>query len=238
MKTVADLHTHTLVSQHAFSSLNENIEAAKRKGLVALGMTDHAPAMPDGAMAHHFLCLTGLPEYIDGLRLYRGAELNIVDFSGGVDLTEDILEGMDFVVASYHIECILPGTEEVNTSGLLNIISNPHIDCIGHCGNPVFPITIPLVVSACKDYGKLIEINANSPKVRPGSEAICREIALECKKQGVQIIVGSDAHHSSQVGEHGPALQMLESIAFPEELVVNSSAERLERYFADRGRKL
>lgn len=234
MRTVADLHTHTSVSQHAYSTLYENIQAARRLGFCALGMTNHAPGMPDGAISHHFYCLPGLPKTMDGLRLYRGAEVNIMDFDGTVDLEPRVLERLDFVVASYHVECITPGTREQNTRGFLKAIANPYVDCIGHCGNPVFPIDIPAVVSACREHGKLVEINSNSPSVRPGSKEVCTRVALECIRQGVKMLVSSDAHFCGNVGNHHDALELLESIHCPEELVVNSSRERLAAYFAGR----
>ena len=44
--SVLDLHTHTLVSGHAYCSLREMAKAAADKGLEVLGITEHAPAMP------------------------------------------------------------------------------------------------------------------------------------------------------------------------------------------------
>ena len=78
IKTYADLHTHSLASQHAYSTLSELCSAAKSLQMTALALTDHGPGMPDGAIAHHFFCLTGLPAVLDGLHFYRGAEANIM----------------------------------------------------------------------------------------------------------------------------------------------------------------
>ena len=41
MKLLFDLHTHTVASGHAFSTLKENIEEAAAKGLKAMGTSDH-----------------------------------------------------------------------------------------------------------------------------------------------------------------------------------------------------
>jgi putative hydrolase len=54
MKPLFDLHTHTIASGHAYSSLKENIEAAAERGLTALGISDHAPAMPGTCHSFHF----------------------------------------------------------------------------------------------------------------------------------------------------------------------------------------
>ena len=47
MKLLFDLHTHTVASGHAFSTLKENIEEAAAKGLKAMGMSDHYSACQD-----------------------------------------------------------------------------------------------------------------------------------------------------------------------------------------------
>ena len=38
---LADLHTHTLFSKHAYSTVKENLEAARNKGLSYIAITDH-----------------------------------------------------------------------------------------------------------------------------------------------------------------------------------------------------
>ena len=54
MKLKIDLHSHTVSSGHAYSTLLENLRAAKEKGLEALAMTDHGPNMPGGPHLYHF----------------------------------------------------------------------------------------------------------------------------------------------------------------------------------------
>ena len=46
MKALIDLHTHTLVSGHAYSTIKENVKAAKLAGLKYIGLSEHAPNMP------------------------------------------------------------------------------------------------------------------------------------------------------------------------------------------------
>lgn len=46
MKTLLDVHTHTIASGHAFSSLQEMTLTAKEKGLDILGITEHGPNIP------------------------------------------------------------------------------------------------------------------------------------------------------------------------------------------------
>ncbi|MHC1695049.1 MAG: PHP domain-containing protein [Eubacteriales bacterium] len=50
---IADMHTHTIASDHAFSTLKENITEAKQIGLFAIAATDHGPALPDSPHDWH-----------------------------------------------------------------------------------------------------------------------------------------------------------------------------------------
>lgn len=234
MKTIADLHMHTSVSQHAYSTLDEMAEAAKEAGLLAFGITNHGPEMMDGAIAHHFLCMKGLPKEIRGMRFFAGAEVNIKDYNGRVDLPASIIKTLDFVIASYHVEAIEPDSPEVHTRGWLHVLENPLIDCLGHIGNPVFQCDYKTVVKECALHRKLIEINSNSFSVRPGSAKNCRVVAELCHQYHVPVIVSSDAHSCYSVANHEAALQMLEELDFPEELVINSSYERLVNYFSEK----
>lgn len=232
IRTYADLHIHSLASQHAYSTLAELCDAARAKQMTAIALTDHGPSMPDGAIPHHFFCLTGLPDMLDDLHFYRGAEANITNYEGQLDMEENLLSRLDFVIASYHIECIRPASVSLHTQGLIRAIANPHVDAIGHCGNPVFEIDPEPVVAACARHGKIIEINSASFKVRPGSSRICRETAALCIRYQVPVIISSDAHSKWQLGDHSAAISMLEELNFPEELILNGAPGRAEAYFA------
>ena len=112
---------------------------------------------------------------------------------------------------------------------------DPRVRVIGHCGMQSFRFDYEKVIPEFGRYGKLVEINNNSFRVRKSAVANCREIAKLCKKFEVPVIVNSDAHFCTQVGKAEQALRMLEEIGFPEELVVNSSWERFEAYLSDCG---
>ena len=69
MQIIADLHTHTCVSDHAFSTLREMAEGAKQAGLCAIAITDHGPMMEDGAHPWHFSNLSIVPRSIHGVTI-------------------------------------------------------------------------------------------------------------------------------------------------------------------------
>ena len=92
MKLLFDLHTHTVASGHAFSTLKENIEEAAAKGLKAMGTSDHYSAMPGSAQPIYFTNFKAIKEKILGVRIFTGMEANIVDLEGKLDAKEDVLK--------------------------------------------------------------------------------------------------------------------------------------------------
>lgn len=234
MKTLVDLHTHTCASTHAFSTLMENITAARKRGLELLAVTDHAPALPDAPHIWHFNTLRNLPREVDGVKLLFGIEGSVLDTEGHIDVPEYLQKSLDIVIASIHEPLYPPRSEQEHTQTWLNVIRNPHVDIIGHSGKPEYSYDIEAVVKAAKAAGVCIEINNHSFSVRKGSAENCRRIAQMCKTVGAPIVVNSDAHSCFEIGEHSTALQMLSEIEFPEELVMNTCAEKFINYIEKR----
>lgn len=231
----ADLHTHTDVSRHGYSTVYENILAAKEAGLYAVGISNHGPASEDGGPEGHFRNLRVIPEIVDGIRVFRGAELNIVDFEGNIDLSRDTIENrLDYTIASFHEDVVTPGSIRDHTEAYLAIAKNPLVDIIGHSGTSCFAYDYEKVIPEFGRNGKLVEINEASFRVRVSSIENCRKIAGLCMKYGVSVIVNSDAHFCKSVGVFHATLQMLNSLGFPKELVINSSEAGLTKWFSNK----
>ena len=45
MRITCDVHTHSLYSRHAYSTVEENVRAAAEHGFELLGVTDHFSSM-------------------------------------------------------------------------------------------------------------------------------------------------------------------------------------------------
>ena len=56
------------------------------------------------------------------------------------------------------------------------------------------------------------------------------ELLKLCMKHDVPILVDSDAHVAFDVGNHTYALQVLEDMMFPEELIINTHVDKLLNY--------
>ena len=89
MTPLLDVHTHSIMSGHAYSSLQEMAMAASEKGLQILGITEHAPELPGACDPIYFRNLHVVPRQMYGVRLLLGAELNILDTDGTMDLDEE-----------------------------------------------------------------------------------------------------------------------------------------------------
>ncbi|MBR5558781.1 MAG: phosphatase [Oscillospiraceae bacterium] len=226
MKIIADTHTHTVASTHAYSTLLENVTYAKKIGLRILGNTDHGPAIAGGPQVWYFHNEVAFPEVIDGVIVLKGAEANILDYDGNLDLTQNELNKLDWVIASMHSPVINSGTVEDHTRAYLAVAQNPAVDVIGHSGDGRFPYDYERVIKAFKEYGKIVEINNHSFVTRAGSKENCTQIAKLCKKYQVPVVVNSDAHFCTEIGHFPHCIAMLEEIDFPEELVVNADFDR------------
>lgn len=229
---LGDFHCHTIASQHAYSTLRENLEAAKRKGLRVLAVTDHAIGMADSPPLSYFENLTSLPKQADGVRLLRGVEANVMDLNGSLDMPDHVLAALDIVIASFHTNCVKGGTVEDHTRAYLNLARNPYVHIIGHSGSVEFEYNYERVIPEFGKNGKIVEINAHTFICRQQSVENCRTIARICAKHNLSVLVNSDAHSEFEVGECGLALQMLQGIGFPPELIINTDVKRMEDYLA------
>lgn len=237
MKILADLHVHTIASGHAYSTIGEIAAAAAAKRMELVAITDHGPAMPGGPHEYYFGNLRVLPRQMNGVSILRGAEVNIMNEEGGLDLRDVYLKRLDLVLAGLHNVCMEPLCRERNTRALVNALKNPYVDIVVHPGNPDFPIAMEDVVRTAKEQGKALEINNSSFLVRRGSTEPCAEIARLARQYDVLVSISSDAHVASDVGELTIALDVAMKAGIPENNILNLTAGRVERFLASRGKK-
>ncbi|QEH70156.1 phosphatase [Cellulosilyticum sp. WCF-2] len=237
MKILADIHTHTIASGHAYSTITENIKAASEKGLKLIATTDHTEGMPGGAHAFHFANLRSLPDEIDGVKILRGAEANIIDYEGHLDVDEELLGELDMAIASFHPPCIDFADVETVTRGLEKVMQNPYISIIGHPGDSRYPLDFERIVKMAKATGTLLEVNNASLKptsFRPGVRESLIELLTYCKAYEMPVVLGSDAHHMSVVGRFEESIMLLEELDFPETLVLNTNPEALVDFISQK----
>lgn len=241
----ADTHTHTLASGHAYNTIMEMVQAAAAKGLKALGITDHTKGVPGHEMTGapddiYFRNYRVIPREICGVHVLMGAEVNILN-GGMIDLSERALKQQDIIIASIHGQCYDNEGIERNTENILKVLENPYVDILGHPDGSDWPLDYERVIAKAAEMGTIIELNENSYR-QPGLRKNCRENALTylalCKKMGVPVAIGSDAHFMDLVGAHEHNEPILEEADFPMELVMNTSAEKLVSYLKARKDRL
>ena len=191
-----DIHTHTLYSRHAYSTVRENVLSARDAGLELLGVTDHFSDMlfPGTDLEHaalrdyqHFINMRVWPRSWEGVMLLRGMEADIRGLKGelfgqGIEVAEDITgrpvrrvstlydraaAGCDYVIASVHYKNFADGASVTQTTEMyLGALPQPKVLALGHTGRAGVPFDVRAVVGEAARLGKLIEINEHSLDTR------------------------------------------------------------------------
>lgn len=234
MKPTIDVHTHTIASGHAFSTLNEMITEAQNKGMKIFGVTEHTPALPGACHPIYFRNLHVVPRQWGDMRLLLGAEMNIINAKGELDLEEEYFPMLDIRIAGIHKLCWDGGTADENTAGLISVIRNPWVNIISHPGDGTADLHFEPIVLAAKENNTLLEINNSSMNPVRGKTHKAYpnniEILRLCKKYEMPVILGSDAHITFDIANYNNVLPLLHETDFPEELIVNDKPEEFLKF--------
>ena len=163
-----------------------------------------------------------------------GAEVNIMDPDGTIDLSEDTCRDLDIVVASIHPPCYgLGHSAEENTRAYVEVMKKPYVHIIGHPDDGRFPMDYEVLVRTAKETGTLLELNNSS--LRPqSSRKGTRENMLTmlelCRQYEVPVTTGSDAHVNVDAGNFVNVREVIEYCGFPEELIATADLEMLKRF--------
>ena len=68
-RIIADIHTHTIASGHAYGTIREMAQAAAEKGLDILGLTEHAPGIPGTVDPFYYMNLRVIPRTLYGVHI-------------------------------------------------------------------------------------------------------------------------------------------------------------------------
>ena len=231
-----DPHTHSIASGHAsLSTVTDMAKKAAAMNLKMIGITDHGPATPCAGKPSYFRILAMAPRKRLGVETMSGVELNILDQHGTVDLDTDILEKLDYAIASLHPQTFRPGTKEFNTAAYISAMKNPCVKIIGHCDDTKYPADYEALVKAAKEYRVLLEINNSSlspdgyrGNTRPNAASI-----LEwCSRLGHPVVLSSDSHGTGHIGDFCYALALIEETGFSRSLILNDSLDAFKAFIA------
>jgi DNA polymerase (family X) len=190
-----DLHMHTTLSD-GHATVEEMAEAAKELGYEYVAMTDHSATHGFGndvtpkALLERVDEIRALPDL--GITVLAGTETNVLP-DGSVDYPDDVLEQLDWVVASLHTSFRL--SEKEQTKRMLIAMEHPLVDVIGHpTGRLIerreaYALDLDAVIAKAVETGTFLEINAN-PDRRDLNDVYARAAA----EAGVTLMIDSDAH--------------------------------------------
>ena len=184
-----DLHTHTHWSSDGKNTLEEMVAAAATRGYEYYAITDHSHYLREGRLAAQLEEIERVRERYPKLRILAGVEANIRT-SGEVDVPEDELARLDWVVASVH-----QAQENRPTDRVLEAMDNPYVDCIGHLtGRRISTrgprdVDVERVIAKALETGVFLEINGQPDRLD------LRDVhARAAKEAGLKLVVSSDAH--------------------------------------------
>ena len=230
MKIEIDLHTHTLASSHAYSTLYENLQEAKAKGLKGIAVTNHGPDMEDSPHFWHFNCIGAIPKSAYGITILKGIEANIINKNGEIDARPPFVKKLDFVIASYHPPVYASGTVKELEEAYLNALDNPYVKIIGHLDRGPFEIDYEKIILKAKEKNVVIELNRHSLNLEAFYKERLIKIAQICNRLKVPVTIDSDAHFCSEVGNVGIVFDLLEEINFDKTLILNTDINKTFKF--------
>ena len=238
MKILVDPHTHTIASDHAYSTILENASAAAAAGLEALGMTDHAPPLNDAPNIMHFQNMRVLDRELCGVTVLRGAELNICDARGALGVPDELLRDADYCIASIHPMLFASSDPAENLRAYQGAMEDGRVRILGHPEDGRAPVDFAELARAARDSLTLLEVNNSSLRAityRQNTRENITAMLRACEACGAHICLGTDAHFATAVGRFEESLALLAELDFPEELVANTSLEKFLRLIGRKG---
>ena len=229
MTLVADIHTHTIASGHAYGTIREMASAAAEAGLELLGISDHAPGIPGTCHPFYFANFSAVPRTLSGIQLILGSEVNVLD-DGKLSLEDRFMSLLDYAIAGIHLNCYHDQGRKRNTENLISCMKHPKVSFVSHPDSNLIPLDYDALTDACLKYHVALEVNESSlrePESRPGCHENYRTMLALCRAKGVYVITSSDAHDPSQAGHLERCAALLEEACFPRELVLTASKERI-----------
>ena len=197
-----DLHVHSKWSDGT-SSIEEIARSAQKRGYQYVVICDHskslriAHGLDEARLMKQIEEIDRLNEKLKGFQILKGSEVDILT-DGTLDLSEKVLEKLDFVVAAIHSG--FKQDQEKMTKRIIRALENPLIHVIAHPSGRLlgtrdpYEVEIEGLMEAAKKYGKALEINAYFERLDL-DDIHCRK----AKEMGIQVAIGTDSHHLDQM---------------------------------------
>jgi DNA polymerase (family 10) len=193
-----EMHCHSTWSSDGKDTIEAMALGARARGYKFLVVTDHSHYLREGRLEAYLEEIEALDRSLKPFRVLRGIEANI-RANGELDVADDVLGALDWVVASLHTSFDRSPTERV-----LAAIDNPHVDCIGHLTGRKLsrrsrlsgaPVDVERIVARAAETGTALEINSQPDRLdlRDVHARLAGEV-------GVRVPVNTDAHSVGALG--------------------------------------
>jgi DNA polymerase (family X) len=155
-----------------------------------------------------------------GVRLLAGIECDI-KADGSLDLADECLSALDVVVASVH-SAFNQEPQEM-TDRLLRALENPNVDILGHPTGRMllkrepYRFDTATVIDAAVRHGVFLEINS-----QPHRLDLNDVHAKLARDRRARLVISSDAHARSRVGEFQWGVQVARRAWLEREHVLNA----------------
>lgn len=245
---LADLHTHTIFSKHAYSTVKENIEEAKKQNLKYIAITDHYYHDGIEIEQKNETCRIQYLEksvnsYEKNIRVVGSAEFNLHQ-----DIHSwDKLQKLNWRPIGLHTWFMdIPNSNLEDIFRAFKIASDKHNAFVhierelhkvdgGKYGDKLttdVKLFLEAICHLAKEKDIFLEVNESSLITNDGGAAVRLKYWLNfAKDNGNKIYLGSDAHYCLEVGKFDTALKLLNEINYPKELILNCNEELLNELF-------
>ena len=197
-----DLHIHSKWSDGT-SSIEEIARAAQKRGYQYAAICDHskslkiAHGLDESRLMKQIEEIDRINEKLKGFQILKGTEVDILS-DGKLDLSEKILEKLDFVIGAIHSG--FKQDKDKMTKRIIRALESPFVHIVAHPSGRLlgardpYEVEMDEVMEAARQYRKALEINAYFERLDL-DDIHCRK----AKEMGIQVAMGTDAHHLDQM---------------------------------------
>ena len=233
---IADLHMHTIMSGHAYGTIREMAAEASQRNLQLIGITEHGPGIPGTCDPIYYLNFRAAPRNLYGVEVLHGCEVNICT-GGSLSLGPKYLADLDYAIAGVHGFCYENEGIVKNTDSMIKCMAEPKVLIISHPDDSRYPLDYAVLAQGAKEYNVALEVNNSSlspVSFRPGCLENYQRMLPCCMEHGVPIVVDSDAHDPTAVGNFTLAIKLLEETGFDEQLILNNDLQKIKTFLLNR----
>jgi DNA polymerase (family 10) len=235
-----ELHLHTTASDGR-GTIEEMVEAARRRGYEYVCITDHSPAsviangLKPERLRQHIAAVRTIARRTRGITVWIGAEVDI-HADGTLDYPDDLLAELDFVVASVHAG--LGRDIAANTQRTLAAIRHPCVNLIGHPTGRLInrreamPLDVEAVAREAAATGTALEINASLYRLD-----LKDQHARLARDLGATLCINCDAHAPDQLDQMILGVLTARRAGLRKDDVLNTRSARQVRAFVQAKRR-